>query len=125
MMPNSDTNSVLAEILTIVRTAYTDATMIEPEDAGRLLEFCLEEVRETFDEGHDRAAALDEAAVVLEHVADDVHAMIAALQAARLGRPPLKSDVVRAFGGDGEIPVSGQEPFNSDAYLGRPSVPRS
>lgn len=115
---------LLAEILAIASHAYTEAMAIGPEDGDGLLAFCLEEIRETFVSGSDRATALHEAAIALDNVVDDINVMIAALQAARRRCSPLKSDVIRAFGGDDtrEIPLSGQEP---SAYLGQPSVPRS
>ena len=84
-MPTLNKTPLLAEILAIASQAYTEATTIGPEDGDHLLAFCLEEIRETFISGSDRTTALHEAAIALENVADDINAMIAALQAAQRG----------------------------------------
>ncbi len=82
-MSTPNKTPLLAEILAIASHAYTEATAIGPEDGDHLLAFCLEEIRETFISGSARTTALQEAAITLENVADDINDMIAALQAAQ------------------------------------------
>ena len=73
------------EVFSIIRTAYAQKLGLDPGDAeDDLLAVCLEEIQETTlaENTQRREDALHAAVSALEYIVDDVHAMIAALQAA-------------------------------------------